>query len=334
MPMFPFEVPYDDVDKNILEHVAAICSCLESSFLSMPRGNGFIEYGTFEDAYEELKRRTKGFSELNGPNLLHAVQAKPVAFIVIRSMLGFTPPEWAYVTTVRSNTSVSQGAARGIDRKIRMNPEVQLPSNGVTSDRITAMAETAAEILTEGATETTGDEIHRLSKADTDQGLDSLKLVAELGVPYAMLLYERFLGRPFASHRDSISELVGDTLEIAIEKALTKAGITYVKTGRAQVVPGFDQAPDFIIPSVYNPKVVIEAKITEDDGTARDKVTRIQHLDRLREDGPGRPPKFEVIACIGGRGFAQRKSDMEKMIRATRGKVFTVRNLDKMVDCT
>jgi hypothetical protein len=27
--------------------------------------------------------------------------------------------------------------------------------------------------------------------------------------------------------------------------------------------------------------VVIEAKITEDDGTARDKVTRVQHLERL-----------------------------------------------------
>jgi len=34
-----------------------------------------------------------------------------------------------------------------------------------------------------------------------------------------------------------------------------------------------------------NPQVVIEAKLTEDDGTARDKVARIQRLDALRREG-------------------------------------------------
>jgi len=46
--------------------------------------------------------------------------------------------------------------------------------------------------------------------------LASLQPIADLGMPYAMLLYERFLGRPFAGHRDSASELVGDVLETAI----------------------------------------------------------------------------------------------------------------------
>ena len=41
-----------------------------------------------------------------------------------------------------------------------------------------------------------------------------------------MLLYERLLGRSFAGHRDSVSELVGDILELAIEDTLTKAGIS------------------------------------------------------------------------------------------------------------
>ena len=51
--------------------------------------------------------------------------------------------------------------------------------------------------------------------------------LADIGVPYAMLLYERFLGRPFAGHRDSVSELVSDILETAIEELLTRHGITY-----------------------------------------------------------------------------------------------------------
>lgn len=116
-----------------------------------------------------------------------------------------------------------------------------------------------------------------------------------------MLLYERLLGRPFAAHRDSVSELIGDVMETAIEAVLNKAGISFRKTKRAEKVSGFDQAPDFIVPDEFNPQVVIEAKIAEDDGTARDKVTRIQHLHSLseRERGPDQPPRFDVVACIG-----------------------------------
>lgn len=69
--------------------------------------------------------------------------------------------------------------------------------------------------------------------------------------------------------------------EKSIRGMLAKAGISYRKTKRAERVPGFDQAPDFIIPSEYNPQIVIEAKLTEDDGTARDKITRVQHLNAL-----------------------------------------------------
>ena len=109
-----------------------------------------------------------------------------------------------------------------------------------------------------------------------------------------MLLYERFLGRPFSSHRDSISELVGDSLESAIEEVLSTAGVSYRKTKRAGRIEGFDQAPDFTVPSEFNPQVVIEAKLTEDDGTARDKVTRIsgQVCRRLRPSLHSTGPRF------------------------------------------
>ncbi len=150
-----------------------------------------------------------------------------------------------------------------------------------------------------------------------------------------MLLYERFLGRPFAGHRDSVSELVGDLLESAIENVLSQAGISFRKTKRAERIPGFDQSPDFIIPSEFNPQVIIEAKLTEDDGTARDKVTRIQHLGQLSMAGqPADQPKYDVVACIGGRGFGVRKGDMEKMLLATRGNIFTLKTLDRMIEFT
>ena len=69
---------------------------------------------------------------------------------------------------------------------------------------------------------------------------------------------------------------------------LSRVRITYRKTKRAEQVPGFDQAPDFVIPREFSSGVVIEAKLTEDGGTARDKVTRVQHLGQLSMQGqPG-----------------------------------------------
>lgn len=128
---------------------------------------------------------------------------------------------------------------------------------------------------------------------------------------------------------------MGDILESVIEDVLTKAGISYRKTKRAEHIAGFDQAPDFIIPSEFNPHVVIEAKLTEDDGTARDKITRIQHLSEISLSGrSGDSPKFEVIACIAGRGFGVRREDMKKLLIATRGKVFTLKTLDRLVACS
>lgn len=332
---FPFEATLDEIQANLDDYVSSVFSCLESDFLTMPKGDGFVEYPTFEKGYEALKQASSGFAEITLENILSIVFSEPITIIVLRSMLGFTPPEWAYITTQKTGTDVTQGYVRSLDRKVRMAPQTPINDSGVTGERLRALVKTACDLLIKGAPEVSAMSIHRLDKADTKSGISGLRSFAEMGVPYAMLLYERFLGRPFAGHRDSVSELIGDILESAIEDILSKGGISYRKTKRAERIQGFDQTPDFIIPSEFNPQIVIEAKITEDDGTARDKVTRIQHLDRLSKSGqPDGQVKYEVIACIGGRGFGVRRGDMEKMLYATRGKVFTLRTLDRLVECT
>lgn len=335
MITFPFEVPFDQVQANPDEYVAAVFSCLESEFLILPKGPGFIEYPVFETGYESLKQATAGFTDITPATMLRIALEVPISVIVIRTMLGFTPPEWAYIATQRTGIEISQGFARTLDRKIRMEPLKPLRRSAEAAGRIKALIETASQLLFEGAPQVNSDKIHRLDKADTKTGPDGIRTMTAMGVPYAMLLYERFLGRPFAGHRDSVSELVGGGIESAIEDVLTGAGISYRKTKRAERITGFDQTPDFIIPSEFNPRVVIEAKITEDDGTARDKVTRIQHLGELSMVGqPPNQPRFEVIACIGGRGFGVRREDMKKLLYATRGNVFTLKTLDRLVECT
>jgi hypothetical protein len=333
---FPFEVPFEQVQTNLNTYVDEVFRALRSEFLTMPKGDGFVEYPVFEQGYEALKGATSDFRDLSPALVIETVYRVPVALIVLRAMLGFTPPEWAYVTTQRTNVEVPQGAARTLDRTVRLKPLTPLRSSGgVTEARIRAMVATACQLFAEGAQETPG-LLHRLDKADTKHGLASLQPLADLGVPYAMVLYERFLGRPFAGHRDSVSELVGDVLETAIEAMLSEAGVSFRKTKRAERVIGFDQAPDFIIPDEFNPQIVIEAKITEDDGTARDKVTRVQHLGTLSSQGrqPHDPPRFEVIACIAGRGFKVRREDMKKLLLATRGKVFTLENMNRLIECS
>jgi hypothetical protein len=331
---FPFELPFDDLAAQIDTCVDAVFGALRSEFLTMPKGSGFIEYPIFEQGYEALKRATAGFRNLSADVVFDTVCETPIAAIVLRAMLGLSPPEWAYLTTQRTGTEVSQHAVRSIDRRIRMAPLVPLRRNGNLSEtRLRALVVAACELLDEGAPPEVAGILHRLDKADTKRGLASLRPMADLGVPYAMVLYERFLGRPFAGHRDSVSELVGDVLETAIEAVLCQSGISHRKTKRAERVAGFDQAPDFIVPDEFNPKIVIEAKITEDDGTARDKITRVQHLGALSMQGrnPQEPPRFEVVACIAGRGFKVRREDMKKLLLATRGKVFTLQNLPQLV---
>ncbi|MCX5644579.1 MAG: hypothetical protein NTZ17_07815 [Phycisphaerae bacterium] len=335
MPIYPFEVSYEEILRNPDQYVEAVFSCLESEFLNMPKGEGFITYPVFERGYEALKASTQSFSHMEVGSVLPTIVKEPISLVVLRTMLGFTPPEWGYLASQRACLEIPQGFTRSLDRRVRIAPEKPMNASGLMGKRLEAMVATACELLKRGAPNVPDNQIHRLDKADTRTGTRSMENVAGLGVPYAMLLYERFLGRPFAGHRDSVSELVGDSLESAVEDVLTRAGVSYRKTKRAERIEGFDQTPDFIIPSEFNPSVIIEAKITEDDGTARDKVTRILRLCSLSLEGSTTgEPKYEVVACIGGRGFGVRCEDMKRLIIHTRGKIFTTKTLNRLVDNT
>jgi len=329
-----FEADFSDPNKIDFEpFIDEVFGELKSTFLTMPRGEGFLDYPTFESGYEALKKATGGFVKITAELLIKTTYETPVVFVVIRTILGFTPPEWAYVTTEHGDIAVDQGAARTLDRKMRLAGIGSIKDkDSVTDKRIKAMIAAAVALLEEGAGEIDRKLfVHRLDKVDTSDGIRSIRPVADLGVPHPVLLYERFLGRPFATHRDAVSELVGDVVESAVEAVLAKGGVSNRKTKRAERINGFDQAPDFIVPNEFNPAVIIEAKLTEDDGTARDKVSRVQNLRAIRD----RESKdYEIVACIAGRGFKVRREDIRRLLEATDGKVFTLETVDRLLDCT
>lgn len=238
---YPFEVPFEEVESRIDDFATTIFSLLQSEFLVMPKGDGFVDYPSFETGYEALKRATSEFRGINTESVMAAISESPITMIVIRAILGFTPPEWAYVAAQRTGMELTQGFARNLDRDIRMGKFHLSRASSTTLDRIRALVDTACSLLNSPVPDVEADRLHRLDKADTRQGADSLTSLARIGVPYAMLLYERFLGRPFAGHRDSVSEIVGDSLESAIEDVLTKAGSVLERQNAPSVFPGLNK---------------------------------------------------------------------------------------------
>ena len=61
---FPFEVGFDELQSDLDTYVDAVFGCLESEFLVMPKGKGFVEFPVFEYGYEALKRATGSFRDV------------------------------------------------------------------------------------------------------------------------------------------------------------------------------------------------------------------------------------------------------------------------------
>ena len=51
----PFETSFADVEADLDFYVDRVFERLQTEFLVMPKGDGFVEYETFDAAYEALK---------------------------------------------------------------------------------------------------------------------------------------------------------------------------------------------------------------------------------------------------------------------------------------
>ena len=201
----PFQVDVDYLREHLDELVESTFSDLQSQFLVLPKGNGFVEYHAFQDAYEVLKRHTAGFANFSDATVWDALRADSLAFVVLRTILGVTQPEWADLARSERGISIPQGWARDIDRECRVNrrylAQLARPRRATAVARVEALVSVAMEYIRQGAPAPAEEIVHRLGKVDTAEGLVSLQHAADQHVPYAMLLYERFLGRPFATLR-------------------------------------------------------------------------------------------------------------------------------------
>jgi len=327
-----FEADDEQLVGNIEGYIDAFIAGLQSFFVVMPRGEGFVEFERFKSAYGCLRDKSGTFDRLSEEVALRAVELDPMALVVLRTMTGLTAPELAHLACGELGVDVDQSSARRVDKRARDGMAILGAASAKTQQCADCMVRMAVRLLARGARAVGPEAIHRLDKIDTKHGLGDIEALAVGGVPYEALLYERLLGRPFATHRDAVSEKVGEILEEAVEAQLCSHDIPFHRAGVAERFENMDQALDFLIPDGTNPRVVIEAKLAEDDGTARDKVTRVQHLAQLREERLQRgAASFDVIACADGRGFGVRREDVRKLLLATHGKLFTLGTIDRLV---
>lgn len=323
--------PYKEepTEDNIDSMIQSVRDSVQPIFLTLPRGSGYVERDRFQEAYDTLVEKTNSFEDWDFDSVWDAYQEDKLVFVVVRTILAVTPPEWEDLTTEERDVDISQGAARRIDGEIRKGEDKNRQQS--TKDMIRALIRTAVEKIEEPVPDTSDDVIHRFDLIDRQEGIESVRDAHEEGI-YCNLLRERYLGRPFASHVDSVSDERGDLMEDAVKDLLGDAGVPYEEDLDTD---DDAQKADIYVPTRNDPAVKIEAKIANDGGTMRDKAARVSNLARqAREEGSDGEWAFQVVACVDGRGFSERYRESKELIENTQGKVFTFDTLEDLVKYT
>jgi hypothetical protein len=102
----------------------------------MPRGKGFIDFPEFEQGYEALKLTTEGFQDMNPDKVMETLKEVPLSLIVLRSILGFTPPEWAYIASQQLGDNDSRGTVCPI-LPCRHHPQKKSQSTAISDWSVT-----------------------------------------------------------------------------------------------------------------------------------------------------------------------------------------------------
>jgi hypothetical protein len=160
---YPFNFSYTEIEASADDFIDTVFATLQSSFLLLPRGPGFVTYQDFQQAYEVLKRHTIGFTVIEPKNVMAALTEDTLTFIVLRSILGFTPPELAYVAAQTSGVAISQSFARTLDRRIRAERLIFQSLSSQSKKRVAALTTAACQLLQGGVDTAPGGMIHRLS---------------------------------------------------------------------------------------------------------------------------------------------------------------------------
>jgi hypothetical protein len=176
----------------------------------------------------------------------------------------------------------------------------------------------------------------KLDKIDTADGWASVRRLAAEGVPYEAFLHQRHMGGAFRQLLDAASEERGEMLEAAVQTLFEEHGVPHVRTGshdQGEVAARFNltmtPVPDFV---VFEPpgslRAVLECKLTNDGGTARDKASRFRSLRQECVRLGGVP----LFALLDGLGWERINDALAPVVEHCDGRVFTLETLPEMLE--
>jgi hypothetical protein len=318
-------------------------ACLGQSFLAVtqpsfhliPRGQAMANQHDFTVAYERLARATENFRKTDAATLTSALIDTPASLSALRMIAGLTHNELAVAIKLVVPTSRTTGDT--LKRFERTNPPRGAPKPAriaLVANIVAALQAVLDRAILTVPVDAQANFHSKLDREDTRAGWDTVSAAAAQGVPYSALLYQRYVGGQWRQVQDAYSEVKGDNvLEIPLATLLGAAGVPFHRspptaTGAAQTARryGIEPGPDFVIPDDV-PAVVIESKVAEDGGTARDKASRIKNLADA-----GRRAGLVVCALIDGKGWSERAAALVDVVIATEGRTYTLSTLNHILD--
>ena len=307
----------------------------QPSFHLIPRGDAMTSEADFDAAYTVLDETTDGFTRVNLETLRTALLRDGTALAALRMIIGFTNSELAAASRIVTPAKpVSVASMKALERKSAPGSEAAAARRAAMIDTLclTVLDVMSGAILTVPAASAAA--FHsKLDKRDTREGWASVARDSG-GVPYAALLYQRYVGGVWRQVQDAYSEVKGDALlEVPLALLLGRERVPYYRAprggaGASQTAKqfGVSPGPDFLLPDT-NPTVLIESKIGEDGGTVRDKAARLQALANA-----GARRGLVVCAVIDGKGWSERLNALVDVVVATGGRTYTLATLESLLE--
>lgn len=306
---------------------------LSPSFHLVPRGDSMFEEDDFDEAYEALAIGTDNFTRVDEASLKATLLECPAALAPLRMILGLTHNELAVAIRLHDpESNVAGGSLKNLERSAAQERPTATRQRVVGSIAGAALAMMNRDLLTVPPRVTTY--FHsKLDKRDTVRGWQSVR-DHTAGVPYSALLFQRYVGGVWRQVQDAYSEVKGDAvLEIPLQDLLDTHGVPYHRTKRGAAGAaetraryGLKPGPDFIIPD-DSPTLVIESKVAEDGGTARDKSARIRTLVTAAN-----ARGLRACALIDGKGWTERPNALCDVILATQGRTYSLATIEQILE--
>ena len=288
---------------------------------------------SFTEAYTALASATEGFTRTDTEALAAAIRSTSRALAPLRMILGLTYNELAVaMRLVDGSSRVSGNALKNFERGELASQLTERQEKMVAAITKTVSAVMHRDILQ--VPQAALSHFHsKLDKRDTTDGWRSVAADSS-GVPYAALLYQRYVGGVWRQVQDAYSEVKGDALlEYPLRDLLTQHNVPHHHTrsgatGAEETMEryGVSPGPDFVVPD-ESPTLVIEAKVGEDGGTVRDKAARIRTMAETAS-GRGLTP----CALIDGKGWSERPNALLDVVLATQGRTYTLSTLSHILE--